>query len=384
MTRIVYVSTYPPKKCGLATYTHHLRQAVHAVKGGRPEDPVAVMTDASEDAAADPLLWPLRKDERESYARMAERINRSNAAVVSLQHEFGIFGGNAGEYVLDFVRRLKKPLVTTFHTVFERPEEPYDSIQKEIAEASARIVVMNRLAIPMLRRAFGVPEENIRFIPHGTPAPNPENCRFWRRQLGWEGRKVLMTFGLLSRGKGLELIIRALPRVRRAVPEVLYVIAGQTHPEVLKWEGEAYREELADLIRSLGVEDAVRMVNRYIGEEELIGCLQACDLYVTPYPNLQQITSGTLAYAVGLGRPVLTTPYMHARDLLKDHPDLLLPYGDPDAWADRIIELLSDEERLDRRIRAMENIGRTMHWPVAAKEHVRLFNEVDGIASVAC
>jgi glycosyltransferase involved in cell wall biosynthesis len=382
VTRVAYVSTYVPKKCGLATYTHHLRQAVHGVKEWREKDPVVVLADAAGEGAADPLLWPLLKHSEEEYAKMARRINRSDVDVVSLQHEFGIFGGEAGRYILSFIRNLKKPLVTTFHTVFEHPVEPYASIQKEIAGASSRVIVMSRQAVGMLRRSFGIPEENIRFIPHGTPAPNPENRQMYRERLGWNHRKVLMTFGLLSRGKGLELVIRALPQVRRAIPDVLYVIAGQTHPEVKKREGEAYRQELAGMIRSMGLEDHVLMINRYLDEEELVMRIQACDVYVTPYPGMQQITSGTLAYAVGLGRPVLSTPYAHARDLLRDYPELLTPYGEPEQWADKIIGLLSNEAMLKQWERNMERIGRTMHWPIVAREHERLFAEVQELAAV--
>lgn len=382
MIRIAYVSTYVPQKCGLATYTSHLRQAVHAIKGWRGKDPVVVVTEKPGEGSADPLLWPLQRNDEEQYVKMARTLNRSDVDVVSLQHEFGIFGGEAGKYILSLVRNLEKPLVTTFHTVFEHPEEPYASIQKQIAEASAGIIVMNRMAIDYLHQAYGIPQQNIHFIPHGTPQPNPANRQMYRRKLGWSGRKVLMTFGLLSRGKGIELIIRALPEIVRRVPDALYVIAGQTHPEIRKREGESYRQELVEMIRASGLEDHVLMIDRYLDEEELIMQLQACDVYVSPYPGMQQITSGTLAYAVGLGRPVLSTPYAHAKDLLADHPDMLIPFGDTQAWADKMVELLSNEVLLKNRVKKMEQIGRSMHWPVVAKQHENLFVEVLKVATV--
>ena len=376
MNRVAYVSTYIPQKCGLATYTYHLRQSVRGARGWRGIDPVIAVTSSEEVVYDDPALKVLPKEERSAYRTMAEKINRSDVSVVSLQHEFGIFGGEAGAYVLDFVRHLKKPLVTTFHTVFEFPEEPYRSIQQEIAERSDRIIVMSRKAVGFLHNAYGIPENRIVFIPHGTPVPVKENRASFREKLGWSDRKVLLTFGLLSRGKGLETVIKALPAVIRSVPNALYVIVGQTHPEVRKREGESYREELLHKIKEHGLEDHVRMVNQYVGEKELVEYLTACDLYLTPYPGLQQITSGTLAYAVGLGRPVLSTPYVYAQDLLGEYPELLLTPGDSAAWGDRIISMLSVEGELEKWERIISRIGRPMHWPEVGKAHVRLFDEL--------
>jgi Glycosyltransferase len=377
MTRIAYVSTYLPKKCGLATYTFHLRKAVHQAKGWQGTDPVVVMSDSREQPNGNPPgLWPLVRGDREQYVKMAEKLNRSDVDVVSLQHEFGIFGGEAGAHILPFVRHLQKPLVTTFHTVFEHPEEPYRSVQREIAENSDKIIVMNRKAIQYLHDAFGVPTSKIAFIPHGTPEPQAERRLQYRQQLGWSGRKVMMTFGLLSRGKGIELILRILPAVARRVPDVLYAIVGQTHPEVKKFEGESYREELLRHIREYRLEDHVVMVDRFMEEDELIKYLMACDIYVTPYPGMEQITSGTLAYAVGLGRPVLSTPYRYAQDLLSGCSDLLIPYGDAEAWTERIISLLTNEELLGSWRTRIENIGKTMYWPEIGRRHLQVFSEV--------
>ncbi len=382
MTRTAYVSTYVPQKCGLATYTHHLRQSVRAARGWRGIDPVLVVTNRGEKTAfEDPALRVLPKEERSAYRIAAEKVNQSDVGAVSLQHEFGIFGGEAGSYVLDFVERLKKPLVTTFHTVFEAPEEPYRSIQEEIARRSDRVIVMNRKAIGYLRRSFGIPEERIVYIPHGTPVPRVRERTQFRERLGWSDRLVLLTFGLLSRGKGLETVIRALPAVIRSVPNALYVIVGQTHPEVRKREGEAYREELRHMIIAHGLQDHVRMIDEYVDEKELTAYITACDLYVTPYPGLQQITSGTLAYAVGLGRPALSTPYSYALDLLGDCPELLLPAGDSAEWGKRIVSMLSDPAELEKWERRAARIGKSMHWPEVGKAHARLFDELAAAAS---
>lgn len=371
--QIAYVGTYVPKKCGLATYTHHLREAVSLAKSDSAPDPVVAVCNPDE-VDAYPELWqfPLLKHEKEDYRRVADILNRSPVDVVSLQHEFGIFGGDAGHHVLELLERLSKPVVTTFHTVFESPAEPYASVQAAIAKRSDRIHVMNRKAIGYLVDHFHIPAEKIAFIPHGAPVPNRRERNMTRKQYGWDNRKVLFQFGLLSRSKGVESLLRALAKAVRAVPDLLYIIAGQTHPEVRKHEGEAYREELTALIAGLGLEHHVRMIDRYVPEDELVSLISACDLYVTPYPGMQQITSGTLAYAAGLGRPILSTPYSYAKDLVQGYDGLLLPYGDADAWSARLIELFSYPELLASCERWMGEIGRSMQWPQVGAQYLGL------------
>lgn len=371
--QIAYVSTYVPKKCGLATYTHHLREAVRGANSGIFPDPIVAMCNEDElELYNEHWHYPLLKNDREEYRKMADYLNRSSVDIVSLQHEFGIFGGEAGSYAIELIDRLNKPVVTTFHTVFETPQEPYASVQAEIARRSDRIHVMNRKAIGYLNDNFDIPLEKISFIPHGTPVPSRADRIRTRCEYGWEKRKVVFQFGLLSRSKGVELILRSMAAAVKAVPDLLYVLAGQTHPEVRKHEGEAYREELNALIEELGLEHHVRMIDRYIPEEELTSLLQACDLYVTPYPGMQQITSGTLAYAVGLGRPVLSTPYIYAKDLLQGCEELLLPYGDVEAWSVKLIELFSYPEKLKLCEKTAADIGRSMQWPVVGQEYLQL------------
>lgn len=377
MTQIAYISTYVPKKCGLATYTHHLRQAVGGAKGTSVQDKViAVVSPGEDNTRYHPSVWTLRRDVRQDYRNLAARINDSAVAAVSLQHEFGIFGGNAGEYVLDFARALRKPLITTFHTVFEHPKEPYRSIQDELCALSRRIVVMNRRAVTFLNNAFGVPEDKIFYLPHGTPTPMPEQRAALRERFGWADKKVVLTFGLLGRGKGIELILKALPKVVQRVPNVVYALVGQTHPDVLRHEGEAYRNELLEMVHDLGLDEHVQMVNRYLTEEELVEVITACDLYVTPYPGMEQITSGTLAYAVGLGRPVLSTPYAYARDLLAGLDELLIPYGDVDTWADTMVRMLSDASLHATWEHRIREIGQHMQWPNVGATYWHLVQDV--------
>lgn len=379
MSRIAYVSTYPPRRCGIATFTEHVFTNVSAAGKRGNRDPIIVLYNENDDRNVyenNPRFWPLPMQDRSAYVKMAKRVNRSDISVVVLQHEFGIFGGEAGEYIVDFVRALNKPLVTTFHTIFSDPKPPYRQVQQEIADLSDAIVVMNRKAVSYLVRAYNLPENKIIYIPHGSPKPRDNERVQLRRQLGFEGRKVLLTFGLLNRGKGIESLISALPEVVREVPETLYIIAGQTHPEVKKREGESYREELQNMIRQLGLEENVRMIDRYFNEEELVSYLTACDLYVTPYPGLQQITSGTLAYAVGIGRPILSTPYEHAQDLLKGCEELLLPYGDIKAWEQRLKKLLMDDNALHQWENRIRQIGKATHWPTVGMQYLKLFAKI--------
>ncbi|TFE25790.1 glycosyltransferase family 4 protein [Cohnella luojiensis] len=377
LPQIAYVSTYVPKKCGLATYTHHLREAITHAKGNRSIDPVITMCNPDERSDyPEPWMLPLIKQDPEDYKKVADAINQSSVDVVSLQHEFGIFGGEAGSHIIDFLRRVKKPVITTFHTVFEHPVAPYADVQKEIARWSDHNLVMNRKGIGYLHDNFEVPFEKITFIPHGTPVPNRADRVNVRRAAKWENRKVLFTFGLLGRSKGIELILRSLATAVQAVPELLYVIAGQTHPEVRKHEGEAYREELMELIMELGLKHHVQWMNVYVPEEQLVSLISACDLYVTPYPGMSQITSGTLAYAAGLGRPILSTPYVYAKDLVQGHEEMLLPFGDVKAWSSKLIELFTYPGMLTEWERVISDIGRSMHWPHVGAQHLRLFQQV--------
>lgn len=374
--KLLFISTYPPTRCGIATFTHHLRQGIltaHRLDEG--DLPVAAIWPDGGTGGAD-LGFHVRKHHADDYLSLAEQVNASDVDVISLQHEFGIFGGEAGEYILPFLEAVEKPVVTTFHTVFEEPCEPYKHIQAEIIRHSERIVVMNRLAVGYLTRHFAVPEEKIVYVPHGAPTPPVQSRDDIRRMYDMVGRKVLLTFGLLSPGKGIEMLLQVLPDVVKEVPDVLYVIAGQTHPEVKKKSGEQYREQLQHWVETNRLEQHVRFINRYLSEEELSQLLVACDLYVTPYPGMQQITSGTLAYAVGLGRPILTTPYAHARDLLGAYPELLIPYGEHEKWREQLTRLLNDRDELSKYEQSIAQLGRQMTWTAVGDKFYRLCLEV--------
>lgn len=365
--KILFVSTYPPTKCGIATYTAHLRAGIMQGTNLKEQDLPVLSIYPETWQGDDHHIYPLPKHNEKSYTRAAHWVNASDIDIVSLQHEFGIFGGHAGEWIIPFLETLKKPVVTTFHTVFPEETLPYTPVQNIIAQRSDGIIVMNRLAIRYISELFHIPQKKIYYIPHGAPEP----LRIPRQQLkqkwGVEGRKVLLTFGLLSPGKGIEYALDVLKDVARDVPDVLYLIAGQTHPEVKKRQGEAYRHTLIQRIETLGIGAHVRMIDRFLSEEELTELLTISDVYVSPYPGMAQITSGTLAYAVGLGRPVIATPYTYARDLLRDFPELLVPYGDTKTWKERLIELLIVDTKREALERKMMSLGRTMRWSVVGK-----------------
>lgn len=377
--QVAYISTYLPQKCGIATYTYHLRQNVQKAKRDSLADPVVVIKDKNTNYPKDHFFkLTIAKENREDYIRAAVALNKSDVSVVSLQHEFGIFGGEAGCYILELVRRLKKPLVTTFHTVFKTPEAPYAPVQRELATRSDRIVVMNHKAIRYLMGSFQIPQNKISFIPHGTPVPDLKDREAFRRTIGWDRRKVMMTFGFISRNKGIEAVLRALPAVVTKVPDVLYVIAGQTHPNVKRQEGESYRNFLKQIIAEEGLQDHVLMIDRFMTEQDLVRYITACDLYITPYPGMDQITSGTLAYAVGLGRPVLTTPYRYAQDLLKGIEELFVPFDDQGLWSEKITSLLSSRSLLQTYQEKIARIGNAMSWPQVGRKYNRLFNLAAG------
>lgn len=372
---VAYLSTYVPKKCGLATYTHHLRSHIRAVAGGRIRDQVVAVIGPEESSACyGPGIGTLRREAVQDYEDWARRINDSDADLVLLQHEFGIFGGEAGSHILRFARALEKPLVTTLHTVFRNPGPPYRDIQAELLDLSTEIIVLNRWAVDYLRNSFGTDPRRVRFIPHGAPGPASDPRPDLRRRLGWADRRVVLTFGLIGPGKGIESVLDALPEVVRAVPEVTYVIAGQTHPEVVRREGEAYRDRLAAMVRDRGLDSHVVMIDRYLSESDIQDLITATDLLVTPYPGMEQISSGALAYGVGAGTLVLTTPYAYARDLLADLPELMIAYGDRAAWAAAMIRFLQNETEAERYRARIEAIGRGLRWPEVAARHLASFS----------
>ncbi len=365
--RTAYVSTYAPHRCGIATFTYDLATTV----GSR--EIVALHP------AGEPGPYPaevrhrIRRDVLADYTYVARALDDCSVDVVSIQHEYGIWGGDDGGYVLDFVRALRTPAVTTLHTVLRRPTRLQRRILTELIDASAATVVMSQAAASLLSRSYGVDPTRLDIVAHGVPdlplvAPDTVKPR-----LGLQGRTVILSFGLLGPGKGYESAIEAMPAVVKAVPSALYVILGATHPDMLHREGEAYRRRLEATAAALGVTDHVQFVDRFVGRVELGTWLEAADIFVTPYPNLDQIVSGTLSYAMGAGKAIVSTPYAYARERLAHGRGRLVPAGSPDGLAETLIGLARDPELRATLGRRAYEYSRSMVWSEVGAEYRRVF-----------
>lgn len=360
-TRLALIGTYLPRKCGIATFTadvvaqlgiHHPEIAceVHALDGGRGEVyPAGVR--------------PIPTDNGEAYAAAARAINASQPDVVWLQHEFGIFGGADGQMVSELVNGIAAPLIVTFHTVLGNPTENQQRIIEHLVSRASRIMVMSRHGQDLLVGRYRAPHERVVVIPHGAPDRPFGQASARKHGLGLERQNVLMTFGLLGPGKGLEHAIEALPAIVARHPDTLYRIVGATHPNLVAQEGEAYRDKLVALADRLGVADHIAWENRFLDTGELLDQLEACDIYLTPYPNLQQATSGTLSYAVALGKAVVSTPYVHARELLADQAGVMVQAGSSAAIAAAVNRLLDDRALLSAIQQRAYAAGRKTIWP---------------------
>lgn len=350
-----------PRKCGLATYTSDVAGALRARYPDMQLDHYA-MDDGSGDFYREPVI-PIDAESLDAYHVAAERIERSGAEAIWLQHEFGIFGGIAGSHILELVGATDLPLILTLHTVLDDPGEEQEYVLKRLTARAERTIVMASKGADILKRRYGVPSERLRVVPHGVPDRPLCDPDELKPRFGWEGRKVLMTFGLLAPDKGIRHMIEAMPSIIEGHPEALYEVVGATHPNLVRKEGERHRRMLQDLARDLGVQDHVHFIDRFVEQEELLDMLQAADIYVTPYLNMAQVTSGTLSYAVGVGKPVIGTPYVHAQEILGEGHGVLVPRGDADALAKAALDLLShDGKRRDLSVDAYRR-GRTMLWP---------------------
>jgi glycosyltransferase involved in cell wall biosynthesis len=364
-----FVSTYSPHRCGIATFTqslagsvgHHQVVALHPLSG--------------------PATYPsevrqrIRRDVQEDYLSAAAALNASSIDVISIQHEYGIWGGPDGSYVLDFVRALRRPVVTTLHTVLRRPTRSQREILTSLVDLSTTTVVMSQAAATMLARSYGVDQRRLEIVPHGVPnlpLVDPDSIK---PRLDLEGRSVILSFGLLGPGKGYESAIAAMPAVVEAIPSAVYVILGATHPDLLLREGEAYRQRLEAAAAQAGVTDAVRFIDRFVGRVELGTWLEAADVFVTPYPNLDQIVSGTLSYAMGSGKAVVSTPYAYAKERLANGRGRLVAPESSAALAEAFIDLLGNRERRLAIGRRAYEYSRNMVWSSVGAEYNRIFAE---------
>jgi glycosyltransferase involved in cell wall biosynthesis len=373
LRRIAVIGNSLPRRCGIATFTTDLQQAIST---SRPnlETCIVAMTDHGQTYDYPPAVaFQIKDDNIEEYLRAADFLNAGRFDTVCLQHEFGIFGGEAGAHILVLLSRLTMPVVTTFHTVLANPTLNQRGVMERIVEASSKVVVMANKARELLRSVYQVPDEKIEVIAHGIPDVAFVGPDAAKAKLGFGGKSVILTFGLLSPNKGIEVMIDAMPSILEHRADATYVVLGATHPNLVRDQGEAYRESLMARVRELGVEDHVVFLDRFVDQATLLEFISMCDVYVTPYLNEAQMTSGTLAYSFGLGKPVVSTPYWHARELLAHGRGVLVPFGDAATIGSEIAELLTDDARRQAMCRRAYAVSRTMTWERAAERYVSAF-----------
>lgn len=375
-SRIAMIGNYLPRRCGIATFTTDLCAAI-AAEYGTPQLLALPVNDTEEGYDyPDRVRWSLAQDDVKSYQEAAEFLNFNNIDMVCLQHEYGIFGGAAGSHVLHLLRGLKMPVVTTLHTVLREPNPDQMLVMEEIAELSDRLIVMSELSSQFLQEIFKVPGSKIDMVPHGVPDLPFLDPNFYKDRFGVEGKAVLVTFGLLSPNKGIENVIQALPQILSKHKNVVYIVAGATHPHILRREGDKYRDSLQALAKEIGVESQVIFHNRFVSPEEMVEYIGAADIYVTPYQHEAQVVSGTLAYALGAGKAIISTPYWHAIELLDDHRGALVPFQNPAAIAQKTIELL-DTPAIRHAMRKRAYLfAREMVWKRVAQGYMESFAHV--------
>jgi glycosyltransferase involved in cell wall biosynthesis len=373
INRIAFIGNYLPRQCGIATFTTDLCEAIADQFKGTACIALPVNDiEAGYDYPAR-VRFELAEKDIESYRRAADFLNINNVDMVSLQHEYGIFGGRAGSYILTLLRELRMPVVTTLHTILRDPDLDQRRVLKEIVSLSDRVVVMSKRGAEFLGSIYHVPEEKIDLIPHGIPDVPFVDPSFNKDLFGVEGKSVLLSFGLLSANKGIENVITALPLILAKFPNVVYIVVGATHPHVIQNEGETYRLSLQWLAHEKGVEGNVIFYNRFVSLEELIQFIGAADIYITPYLDVAQITSGTLAYTLGAGKAVISTPYWYAEEMLADERGVLVPFRDPQALADQVIDLLGNESKRHSMRKRAYMFGREMIWPQVARRYMETF-----------
>ena len=371
--RIAFLGDYLPRLCGIATFTHDLSEAVASASPGTDCFVGAVNDRVEGYDYPQRVRFEMLEKDLDSYRRAADFLNFSNADVLCVQHEFGIYGGQAGSHLLALLKEVRMPVVTTLHTVLREPNAAQRKVMDELVRHSDRVVVMAHKGAEILRETYNVPESKVDIIAHGIPDMPFVDSSCYKAQFGVEGRKVLLTFGLLGPGKGIEHVIEALPEIVRQHPNVVYLILGATHPHLIAHEGERYRLSLERLAEDRGVKEHVIFYNRFVSLDDLKEFIGATDIYLTPYLNEAQVTSGTLAYVFGAGKAVVSTPYWHAQELLADERGVLVPFRNPAAISAGVCGLLDDPARMERIRHDAHAMGRAMIWPAVAQRYLESF-----------
>jgi glycosyltransferase involved in cell wall biosynthesis len=372
----LFLGSYPPRECGIATFTKDMVDAYD--RAFHLKAPVIAVDEPGAEVRRYPpeVVARIAEQDRGSYAAAADFVNRSPVELVNIQHEYGLFGGERGEWLVDFLRLLEKPVVLTLHTVLPEPDLSYLRVTRDLCKHSTRVVALSETGRRLLEGIYGIEPERLQTIHHGVPDVPFQDTHSAKATFGIGQRTVISTFGLISRGKGLEYAIEAMRSVVRRHPETLYLILGETHPVVRRQEGESYRESLTARVREYGLHYNVQLVDKYLDFDEVVSYLAATDIYLTPYLNPEQIVSGTLAYAVGCGKAIVSTPYLYAQELLDHNRGFLCDFRDADSIALRLNMLLDDPALRRATERRAYRFGRQMTWPHVAAEYGQLFTEL--------
>jgi glycosyltransferase involved in cell wall biosynthesis len=377
--RIAFVASSVPRRCGIATFTADLSAAVKSADPTVRIYAAAIDEPGAARAYGPDVRWRIRQEEPSTYRDAAIAISKSNVDIVNVQHEFGLYGvwhdGTYDDHLRVFLENCTKPVVTTLHTVAPKPEPWALETVRYISEHSDQVVVMGTTAARLLREVYGVARPAI-VIEHGMPAIEPKGRHRLKRQLGVEERPIVSTFGLVDPRKGLEYVIEAMPEIVARHPAALYLVVGQTHPELQKREGEAYRNSLIASSARLGMRDHVKFVNQYLTQREVVDYLLATDVYVTPYLDPNQITSGTLAYALGAGKAIISTPYLHAREVLESGRGILVPFRDAAAVATAVNSVLGDSQRKRELEGRAYEYGKEMAWPAIGRRVLAAMRDI--------
>lgn len=374
--RPLFLGSFPPRECGIATFTKDVVDSFDQAFGTRSEVVALDEPGAHGRVYRERVVLRLDQEDRSAYKRIARSINAHPAQLLDVQHEYGLFGGADGCWFLDILEELEKPAVVSLHTVLPNPSDSHRAVARRICERADAVVVLSETGKQILISGYGVDPSKLHVIHHGVPDVEFRSSEPLKATFGLTGRMVISTFGLISRGKGLEYGIEAMRSVVKRHPEALYLILGETHPGVRRNEGESYRKELKALVEAYDLGGNVKLIDKYLEFDELINYLGATDIYLTPYLNPVQIVSGTLAYAIGLGKAIVSTPYLYAEELLADHRGFLVPFRDPGALAEAANQLLDDPLLRRATERRAYRFGRQMTWPHVARGYGSVFDLV--------
>lgn len=374
--KVIYLSTYIPQKCGIATFTKDVTSAINLIN---PKALAEVMAIVKENEKIDfpwEVKYKIDYNNIDSYIRAAEYVNNSCCDVVMIEHEFGIFGGFCGNYLTSFLRLVNKPKVMTCHTLIDDPNNEWGKTFKEIVKYVDGITVMTNFSANQLVKLYGINKKKITVIPHGTPNFTFDGTEVYKKKKKLSGRLILGNINLLSENKGIDYSIEAVAKIAKTYPEVLYLVIGQTHPNILKTEGEKYRNKLKRKIKNLGIQKNVKFINKYVSLEELCDWLKIIDFYITPYLDKQQSSSGALAYAVGAGKSCISTGYLYAKEILSQGRGVIVPFKDSQAITDAVIKIYKNPEKRKKIESKAYEYGRFMTWSSVALQHLDFFEDV--------